>query len=56
MAVAMTMQNGGYAEYAGLSSDTKPTEGVSTGSVFLEVDTSAVYVYDSENSTWRELG
>ena len=54
--VAITMQSGGYAEYAGLSLDAKPTEGVSTGSIFLEVDTSAVYVFDSENETWRELG
>lgn len=55
MAVAITMQNGGYAEYAGLSTDQKPTEGVATGSTFLEVNTGDVYVYDSAGQTWRKL-
>ena len=43
-----------YFEYAGLSTDTKPTDGVSTGSWFHEVDTSKVYAYDEHTETWYE--
>lgn len=42
-----------YIEAAGLSTDTKPGEGIITGSVFIELDTSTLYIYDEENSTWR---
>lgn len=43
--------------YYGLSTDTpKPTTGVANGSAFIEMDTSKLYFYDSENSTWREWG
>ena len=37
-----------YAELAGLKDDTKPTGGLVTGSLFLEVDTGDVYAYDEE--------
>lgn len=40
----------------GLSTDTKPTEGVGNGSAFLEMDTGKIYFYDAENTTWREWG
>lgn len=43
-------------EFYGLSDDTKPTDGIATGSVFFEVDTSAIFIYDEENSTWYEIG
>lgn len=39
----------------GLSSDTKPTEDIPNGSSFLEMDTGNVYVFDKENSQWRQL-
>ena len=45
-----------YREYAGLSTDTKPTEGVATGSVFLEVDTTDVYLYDEASEEWNKVG
>lgn len=41
-------------QYVGLSTDTKPTDAVN-GSAFLEMDTGDVYLYDSQNSTWRKL-
>ena len=48
-----------YFEFAGLAADTKPTTfegvGVANGSMFLAMDTSAVYVYDEAGETWREL-
>ena len=62
-----------YVEYAGKSTDTKPTEygkifvfvngeriqksiKICTGSVFIEVDTGDVYMFDEESSTWKKVG
>lgn len=39
----------------GLSTDTKPTEGVPNGSSFLEMDTGDVYMFDEQNHEWRKL-
>lgn len=41
-------------EYDGLSTDTKPTSGVRNGSVFAEIDTGKIYLFDEENSQWIE--
>ena len=51
----ITFSNGGYAEYAGLSTDTdgKPTD-CATGSIFVEVDTGKVYFYNADAETWVE--
>ena len=43
-----------YMELAGLHDDTKPTQGIATGSLFLEVDTGDVYAYDEEGDTGSE--
>lgn len=45
-----------YIEAAGLSTDTKPTEDLVTGSLFLEVDTGTVYAYDEVSGTWNQIG
>lgn len=49
-----------YFEYAGLSTDTKPTEDIiATGSVFIEVDTGDVYFFNEEGSSdheWVKVG
>ena len=46
-----------YIEAAGLSTDTKPTGTIITGSLFLEADTGKVFVYDETSSgTWTEIG
>lgn len=37
-------------EYRGLSSDTKPTVGVGNGSVFFEIDTSKVFMFNATAS------
>ena len=43
-------------EFRGLSSDTKPTDdSIQNGSVFVEMDTGDVYMYDEENKTWHKL-
>ena len=43
-------------EYRGLSTDDKPTTvnggEIENGSVFLEIDTQDIYIYDKENSSW----
>ena len=45
-----------YFEFAGLSTDTKPTAQVSTGSTFLEVDTGDVYLFDETSESWSKVG
>lgn len=42
--------------YYGLSTDSKPTEGVGNGSAFIEMDTSKVYFFDAGNAEWLEWG
>ena len=41
-------------EYNGLSTDTKPTEGVRNGSIFNEMDTNTRYMFDEEKQEWVE--
>ena len=43
-----------YIEAFGLSTDTKPTSGIVTGSVFIEVDTGKAFLFNEANSTWVE--
>ena len=42
-------------EYRGLSTDIKPMEKAGNGSVFIEMDTGKVYIFDEENLIWIEL-
>ena len=46
-------------EIRGLSTDTKPTtigsKPIDNGSVFIEMDTGTVYLYDLENQSWEEI-
>lgn len=43
-----------YNEFAGLSTDDKPTVGVGTGSVFIEVDTGKVFLFNEASGSWVE--
>ena len=43
-----------YIEMAGLSTDSKPTGKFATGSIFTEVDTGKVYLYNAAGTTWVE--
>ena len=45
-----------YIEAAGLSTDTKPTGTIITGSLFMEADTGDVYVYEETGETWTKIG
>ena len=43
-----------YKEFIGLSTDSKPTEGIGVNSLFLELNTNKVYYFDG--TTWKEIG
>lgn len=47
-----------YVEAAGLSTDSKPTAGIVTGSLFMEADTGDVYVFYEDTTTpaWTKIG
>ena len=45
-----------YIEAAGLSTDTKPTDSIITGSLFFEVDTGKIYAFDEVSAEWTEIG
>ena len=46
-------------EYRGLSTDEKPVSSdsnlIPNGSVFIEIDTGKMYLYDAENTQWKEI-
>ena len=42
-------------EMRGLSDDTKPTENVGNGSIFIEIDTGKIFFYDLDSETWNEV-
>jgi len=44
-----------YLNAAGLSTDTKPTEGLITGSRFIEVDTGDLYAFDEVSGEWKKI-
>lgn len=46
----------GKVEVFGLSTDSKPTDNVKNGMIFIEMDTSKIYFYDEANHQWREWG
>ena len=43
-----------YVELAGTSADTKPTDGIATGSIFTEADTGKVFFYNEDSTAWVE--
>ena len=43
------------ANLFGTSNDAKPTEGYANGSVFLEVDTGKIYLFNESTSSWVEF-
>ena len=45
-----------YVELFGLSTDSKPTTGIVTGSVFVEVDTGKCFLFNEDASEWVEMG
>ena len=51
--MAITL-NGSRANYMGLSTDTKPTEGIQTNTIFPELDTGDFFYFDGTN--WQKIG
>ena len=47
-------KQGNVFEFAGVSTDDKPTEGVGVNSIFHELDTNDYYYYTGE--TWAKVG
>ena len=43
------------ATHYGLSSDTKPTEGVHNADRFCEMDTGDVHLFDEDNKQWLPM-
>lgn len=44
-----------YVELALTSDDTKPTDGIATGSTAMEADTGDTYMYDEDAQTWSKI-
>ena len=42
-------------EIACLSTDSKPTDGIATGSLALEVNTGKIYAFDEVGENWAEI-
>lgn len=51
----ITTRNEKTYEFRGLSTDVKPLERVGNGSIFIEMDTSKVFMFDEQNKVWREF-
>lgn len=55
--MAVTYTRDGFTankSYKGLSTDAKPTDGVSNGDSFYEMDTGALYMFDEDGKQWLE--
>ena len=45
----ITTRNEKTYEFSGLSTDAKPIERVGNGSIFIEMDTGKVFMFDEQN-------
>ena len=50
----VTVINSAPPTYYGLSSDSKPTTNIQNGSMFVEIDTGVVSLFNQEGSAWVE--
>ena len=50
----MITENNAKNEYIGLSTDTKPVEGIENASHFLEMDTDKRFMFDEQHGEWLE--
>ena len=51
----ITATNEKTYEFRGLSTDEKPVEKIGNGSVFIEIDTGKVFMFDEQNKVWKEI-
>jgi len=54
--ITKVLKKGSPTKYYGLSTDTKPTDGVDNAALFIEMDTGTAYLYDAEGAEWLEVG
>ncbi len=52
--ISMYNKKDNVVELRGLSTDTKPTD-VGNGSIYIEIDTGAMYMFDAQNKEWKEI-
>lgn len=52
--ISMYSRKDKTVELRGLSTDTKPTD-VGNGSVFIEIDTGTIYMFDAVSKQWKEM-
>ena len=45
-----------YVEIYGLSTESKPTDNLIMGSVFIEVNTGKVFLFNETSGSWVEVG
>ena len=54
-----TTGNDREIELRGISTDEKPTtidgKDIANGTVFIEIDTGKLYMFDKENEQWKEM-
>jgi len=44
-----------HIEFACLSTDSKPTEGIATGSIAIEANTGDLYAFDEVGEQWNKI-
>lgn len=52
--ISMFNKKDNVVELRGLSTDTKPTN-VGNGSIYIEIDTGSIYMFDAQNKQWNEV-
>ena len=52
--ISMFNKKDNVVELRGLSTDTKPTD-VGNGSIYIEIDTGSIYMFDAQNKLWKEI-
>ena len=57
--ITMYSKKGKTVEMRGLSTDTKPTtmgrDYIGNGSVYIEIDTGKIFMYDEQSKEWKEI-
>jgi len=53
--IMITSTGTNTTEYRGLSTDEKPINYVGNGSIFFEMDTLKIFMFDGENKKWLEI-
>ena len=52
--ISMYNKKDNVVELRGLSTDTKPID-VGNGSIYIEIDTGTIFMFDAQNKQWKEI-